>query len=145
MTLLRNIKNGIQNFWHYRKIVWRHRDWDYGFILEMMKFQITDLATYLEKYGWEVDEGRLPKIAQMKRVIELLENERNDNFAERCGWKLSHFDWKKREDGTYELIRDTSEISDEELSAIFKAAQILEDDEWKECMNLLKDIKTWWD
>jgi len=77
-----NIKYTIINFIKYFKIVSEMRPWDSIYIYKMMSFQLKILCNFIEKYGDEIDETKLPKIKKMKRLIELLDNIENNNFIE---------------------------------------------------------------
>ncbi len=52
-------------------ILWNDRDWDYAYILDILKFKISRNRSYLEKYGIGLDKDK--HIKQMKTVECLIE------------------------------------------------------------------------
>jgi hypothetical protein len=145
-------------WWHFKRAIWSLRKyfwittkmvpWDYSSILEMTKFQVGLLADYIEKRGYEVDESRLPKIAKMRRFIELADHKLKDDYADRCGYNFEHgFDFVPVE-GSPELTELVSnappEVEENNIRAI-KEAHELEEKEWKEMFELLSEMRGWWD
>jgi len=154
-----NFKNGIKNLISYLPIIWKTRDFDYGYILKMQKFQLERLLKRLEN-GNEVIENRLPKMNDIKRCIELINNHIEDNYAERCGYDYSktNFEFipiKEKYNGEelYEMVNTYDEKqSKEDLNIIFDNARKLEDDEWKELWEIINKgkesdhgMRSWWD
>lgn len=155
-----DIKWAIINLIKYFKIVTKMRPWDYSCVLEMQKFQIKMLCDNIEKYGIEVDESRLPKIQKMKRFLELIHNQREENYAERCGYISGEFNFVPTEDTKdlpdnkkhYEM-KSTGKQTDEEKREIFLKAHELEKEEWKEMWEIIHgtgeqdgtDLRGWWD
>ena len=92
--------------------------------------------------GFEVDETRIPKINDINRVCEIINNMDEDNYTDKCGelhkcntsWELDNF---FDNDLTYEQKKENLEI--------YKKAQELEEEELVEFVEILKNIKSWWD
>lgn len=40
--IIYNIKNGIKNFWNYRKVIWNDRWYDYQYIFFIIEFKLKD-------------------------------------------------------------------------------------------------------
>ena len=153
-----DFRRGIHNLFTHFKIVWQSGDFDYGYVLRMLKFKLERLERTLQD-GYEVDEDRLPKIEDIKRCIELLNNKLEDNYAERCGYihgdsKHEFVPIEKDEDGEqlYELVITRFTQTDEEVREIFKKAHELEQKEWEELWETIKkgnkspvDARGWWD
>lgn len=145
-TYYYNAKYTIVNYFKYAKIIARYRNWDYQYILEMIKFQLEQLCNTLEKYGNEVDEHRLPKIARMKRAIEILEAQTEDTYAERCGYigKASKIYLDEKTGEVKWELQPGYEDYDE--AKVFKDADELRKKEWNELFDILKnDLEGWWD
>ena len=136
---------GFKNLWKYRKVVWRARDWDYHFTVDMMKFQLKSLCSSIEE-GNEIDETRLPKVVDIRRVIELIDNMQEDNYAERCGYKHDERDFDEMFVSNAEgrSYIPNPNYSEEELKEIFEKAFELQEQEMEEFGNLMKKINTWW-
>lgn len=145
-TYYYNVKWIIVNFFKYAKIISQHRPWDYEYILKMMKFQLKELCHTIEKYGNEVDEDRLPKIARMKRAIEILDAQTEDTYAERCGYigEASKLCIDKENNQVKLELQPGYEDYDE--AKVFKDADELRKKEWNELFDILKnDFEGWWD
>ncbi len=155
----------IKNFFVYRKIVSKTRPWDYQYILEMMRFQLTLLNNQIKKYDREIDETRIPKEKDMERCIELLGNLIADNYEERCGYIYKDRNWDQmwrpidRSDESYEIFKDENKDScelfeyvdddtEEEREINIKAlndANDLQAKEIDELFNTMKKYQGWWD
>jgi len=138
-----NVKWTIINFFKYRKIVSRYRPWDSIYILEMIQFQLKQLCDTIEKYGNEIDEDRLPKIADMKRAIELLESQINNDYLERSGYKPEAFGLI-REGQTVKFVKKSGYENYDDVE-VLKNATKLEEEEWQELFDILKKMRSWWD
>lgn len=147
-----NFKHGIKNIWQYRKQVWKQRPWDYYSILEMQQFELKRLLKTLEK-GYEIDETRLPKVAQIERCIELIQNILDDDsfdntYLDRVGYdimKIKHEFVPSDEEGFFEMKSD-SPYSDEESDRMHKEGEELKKKEINELFNTIRDnFETWWD
>lgn len=153
-----NFRGGVRNLFTHFKIVWGSGDFDYSYILQMMKFKLERLEKTLQG-GDEVDKDRLPKIEDIKRCIELINNNIEDNYAERCGYLYdeSKYDFvpiEKNGGGQqlYEMVVTRATQTDDEVKEIFKKAQELEQKEWEELWEIFKkgnkssvDMRGWWD
>ena len=128
------------------------RPFDYHYILVMMKFQVEILCDSIEK-GYEVDETKNPKIQKMKRFIELANNQLIDEYADRCGIK---FDYKTefvpipdteqlpKSKRLYTMERRGGSQSDDEIAQLIIKSRELQDEEWNEMIDLLKEAREWW-
>ena len=47
--ILYNIKNGIKNFWTYRKVIWNDRWYDYKHIFNILEFKLKDTIKNWDK------------------------------------------------------------------------------------------------
>ena len=45
----RDFKCGLNNYWKYRKIIWRDRWYDHEFILELIQFKLDDMEKHWGK------------------------------------------------------------------------------------------------
>lgn len=69
--MIRDIKDGISNFWKYRKIIWNDRWWDYGFTLKLIRFKLNDNIQNWDKshyVGCNFTKKRM--IVLLKRIDE---------------------------------------------------------------------------
>jgi len=70
----------IKNITHFSKELYDFRPWSWEHNLDVFKRSIELTCNNIEKYGIELDEGRLPKIANMRKVILLLDKNIKDDF-----------------------------------------------------------------
>lgn len=147
-TYYYNTKYTIVNFFKFAKIVSCYRPWDYQYITEMMEFQLKDLCNNIEKNGIEVDEYRLPKIEKMKHTIELLHNHNEDNYIDRSGYiqEATRFNFSPHGDGCKQCtLEKVPGYENYDEHKVFADARELEEKEWNELFEVLKDLRSWWD
>jgi len=84
-----DIPRFFSNLWLFRKNLWSHT-WYNGdvSILPWVKTAVDDMTWRIEKYGHEVDESRIKKVAKMKRLSYLIEVCVNDSFIEEAEKEL---------------------------------------------------------
>ena len=151
----------VKNVWRFRNELWDHQWWDYRYTLNMMERSLTIMERGMSTKGMEVSETREPKVKSMRRALELLRNNREDNYIERAQVELgplSDWEWETDEDGVL-IDRDTPEQK-KHNRAVFKRAREIEDNEWKELWEIFKgtrnskkydkkydgtDMRAWWD
>ena len=151
----------VKNVWRFRRELWDHQWWDYRFTLNMFERSLTIMEKGMSTKGMEVSETREPKVVAMRRALELLRNNKEDNFVQRAEAELgpiSRWEWETDEDGVL-IDRDTPEQK-KHNRAVFKRAREIEDNEWKELWEIFKgtrnskkydkkydgtDMRSWWD
>ncbi len=142
-----DLKWAIRNYVKYFRVVGKMRPWDSHSVLEMMKFQISNLCNTMEKRSNEVEEDLNPKLVKMKRFIELADNKIEDEFAERCGFDHNfnfNFDGDPENEGFSEVLTDESDEQRKINSKALSDGHKLETKEFNEMMELLKDMRSWW-
>ena len=148
--------NFFKNIWMFRKPLYEFKWWDNHSLLHFMKIGISDIANGIETKGSEVNETRLIKIAKMQRAIQILSNHLDDSYIElaekECG-ELVHSEFKfvPLPDNS-KLFTVEDNLTKEESkhnSKVFECSLKLENDEWNELFETLKDtntgLKSWWD
>jgi len=122
-----------------------------------MQISIEHMGDRTKSKGTEVDSTRTPKIAKMERASQILKNQLNDyvymDMAEEKYGKLIDNDGDfiplpdRPNSFTYE-----DKLTDEERehnSKVFLYSAELEEKEWEEFCNIIKDkktgLKSWWD
>jgi len=160
-----DIPHFIKNIWRFRKELYNHNWWDYRFTLNMLERSLIIMEKGISEKGIEVDETREPKVKAIRRVLELLKNNREDNFVDRAEAELGELilsDWlfDENEDGSLTL-KDTETKKDKAHNRrIFKRSVKIEQDEWNELWEIFKgtknskkydsnydgtDMRAWWD
>ena len=151
-----DIKHFIQNVWTFRKELWDHRWWDYRFTLNIFERSLDIQEKGMSTKGYEVPESREPKVKSMRRVLELLKNNREDNYIVRAEEELGEI---QNSGGWFEGEEDNPAQRKHNRKVFVRARQI-EEDEWKELWTILEgtrhskklgaeydgsDMRGWWD
>lgn len=72
--------NGIKNIFIYLPIIWKDRDWDYLFLLDLISFKLKRMQKCFKKYSCSVDSKE--DIENMQKVIDLIKTYNDlDNFS----------------------------------------------------------------
>ena len=122
-----------------------------------MQIAIEHMADKTKTKSTEVDSTRIPKIAKMERASQILKNQLNDYVymdmaEEKCG-ELIHRDGDFIPlDSNPDLFTYEDNLTDEERKhngKVFVYSAELEENEWEEFCNIIKDketgLKSWWD
>ncbi len=137
----------VENVWYFKKELWEHRSWDYSYSLAMLRRSLNKLANTLEFYGWEVEDSRMEKVKNIKRVIYLIDNIREGDYIKQAQTELGEL---KNSDWDFDNYRDDTPEEKEHNRNVFKRARDIEEAQWKELWKLLKGNKDggmrgWWD
>jgi len=138
--------NWISNCFKYKKVLEETYDFDYHSSLAFMKEHFASISTAMkeEKYVVEEEKERAVKQMELDRVVELIGNIIEDNFADRCGYD-NDFDVVFLDDDKSEYMTSETTITEEQRENNTKALEkaiLLEEKEWKEFIKLLKNMKT---
>ena len=126
-----DLPNGIKNILFFWKEVWNYRGWDSSFQLRLLAKSLGPLADQLE-IGNEVEVTRLKKVEKIRRAIEILNHQANDNYIELAEKQLG-----LSVDCTHMFEESPKEI-EEVNKKIFDLSDILEKDQWDELFHILK-------
>jgi len=155
----------VKNIWRFRRELWNHQWWDYRFTLNMLQRSLTIMEQGMSEKGMEVTETREPKVQSMRRALEILRNNKEDNYIQRAeaeiGELVMHdFKWEEVDGGNYKLIDNDTPEEREHNRRVFEIARELEEKEWKELWEIFKgtkyskryghkydgtDMRSWWD
>lgn len=164
-TIRYNIPLFIKNVWRFRKELYSHQWWDYRFTLNILERSLTILEAGMSTKGMEVTETREPKVKQMRRALELLKNNKEQNYIDRAEAELGELklaDWlfEETEDGLHRLIDTETKKDKAHNRRVFKRAAAIEKAEWNELWDIFKgtknshkfgpefdgkDMRGWWD
>lgn len=67
-----NIKNGLYNFWRYRKIIWNDRNWDFMYLNQLVLFKLKLMLHHMENHALEY-EGIEECKNSIRQTIEKIE------------------------------------------------------------------------
>lgn len=123
----------FENFWYFRKELWRFRSWDYTFNLMMLSRSLEKTAHTLEFHGWEIEETKNKKVEKIKRVIEIIKSLEESNYIQRAEDQIGELRgvefWEDKE--------DTPEDK-EHNKKVFDLSTKIEEDEWEELFTILR-------
>lgn len=145
-----NFKYGIKNLYRFFWVVWRWRGWDFSYNLNLFA---RGLEEYLKMPNYEIDEHRIPKEQDIKKVIEYIKNYNDTNYIELAEEQLKKETTKgkimefKEIEGTeyFEMIDKRTSEQIENDTEIYNLADKIEQDQWEEmCEIIKKNGKSWW-
>lgn len=123
----------FENFWYFRKELWRFRSWDYSFNLMILSRSLEKTVHTLEFHGWEIEETKNKKVEKIKRVIEIIKSLEESNYINRAEKQIGELRgvefWEDKE--------DTPEDK-EHNKKVFDLSTKIEEDEWEELFTILK-------
>jgi hypothetical protein len=94
----KQFKNGIRNFWKYRKLIWNDYWWDYQYLMELIEFKIKDMESNWDE-AWGCDSDG--KKAVMAELLEILKEIKRLDDDESAGSDIEL--WKEKEKKIDEL------------------------------------------
>ena len=72
----RNMVQGVKNLWRWFPVIWKDRDWDDAFILDVLKFKLKNTADELERAAFFTGyEHEVSRIRLCVKLIELVQEE----------------------------------------------------------------------
>jgi hypothetical protein len=147
----------LSNLWLFRKNLWNHT-WYNGdaSVLPWVKTAVDDMSWRIEKYGVEVDESRMKKVAKMKRLSYLIEVYTNDAFIEEAEKELGfeyiyrNFEFEEIPDKTYDnplgekneklytLKENETPEEEESNKKLLKKSREIQKEYWEELCSIIK-------
>ena len=144
-TIRYDLPRFLRNLRRFRKALWQYRPYDPHGIYVLNHTGLTELANYIEKYGLEIDEPRLKKVAKMRRAAEIYKNFMEDTFIEQAEAELGEvfiipFEFVPSEThpGSYELADSDTPEQKEHNRKVFNRAKDIEEEQWAELYEILK-------
>lgn len=147
----------MRNIWNFRKELRNFYPWDYSFNLEMFKRSLELTKDYIEKYGNEIDETRIPKVEMMNRAIIIMNNIIDGNEIEQAEQILnkkysSNITFEKTDGNLYKMVDNSPEKQKKINNKIFDLSNEISEKQWEELWSILKgnnkegsDLRNWWD
>ena len=170
-----DIPRFFRNLWLFRKNLWNHT-WYNGdsSVLPWVKTAVDDMAWRIEKYGHEVDESRMKKVAKMRRLSYLIDVCVKDEFIEEAekelGFKYVYYPFEFEEvlgnDKVYTLKQNETPEDKENNSKLLNRSHEIQKEYWEELCAIIKgpdydemrvsqedwdklydgsDLRAWWD
>lgn len=129
-----DLVQGIKNILFFWRVIWRYRSWDSSFQMRILARSLEPLAHTLEHHGNEVDEPRLKKVASIKRAIEILNRQANDDYLDLAERELGYtvnVNYGITSDGEPKAVTEKNR-------KLFDLSHELEDKEWKELWKIFE-------
>lgn len=146
--LHRDIAKGFKNLWEWFPIVWKDRDWDHHFILEVLKFKIQKNAKYIKNKDRYVGAERDSEIMMTcARLIQKIQDEEYD--GEWANYLNEKMIFKKEESGDrsvleFETISEDFQAYFNKYPLVYKRALIASgESEWRYTTISDKTISMW--
>jgi len=170
-----DIPRFFRNLWLFRKNLWNHTWYNGdGSVLPWVKTAVDDMAWRIEKYGHEVDESRMKKVAKMRRLSYLIDVCVNDLFIDEAekelGFKYVYYPLEFEEvlgnDKVYQLKQNETPEDKENNSKLLNRSHEIQKEYWEEICSIIKgpdydamsaseedwdklydgsDLRAWWD
>lgn len=149
----RELKFSVRVLRRFFSDVWWFRGTDSTNTLNLLETALKEhlrVICYADSGSVEVDESIIPKKYAIKRSLVILRNLDENNYAERCGYRVvNHFFFVKSEhENKTSTLKSTNYQEQTKLNKIaLKDGQALEIKEIKELFEIFKDpkcgIRTW--
>jgi len=148
----RNIKNGVRNLIIWGPTIWRDRDWDYGFLLDMMSKKMEHMGKYHNEKGTlessdksAKDLMRASELALKIRLQDYEEEAFGDKLYLRDKNKMVITPFEDKEGGTITFEGLSKEEREEYRKLVLRQSELIERDK-NELFDLMsKEIFSWWD
>lgn len=153
-----DIKQGIKNLIGWFPIVWKDRDWDYNFLLLLMRFKLKRMEKEFRSYNDTIVSNKL-SADKIRECVLLLDRIIEDKYTafDKHDKKWGEPDFKFVNTDNPELtelkiVRPNVKTDEDERqerkewSRCLKHEDALKEQDWKRFYdNLIKYMKGWWD
>lgn len=144
-TIRYDLPRFLRNLRRFRKALWQYRTYDPHGIYVFNNIGLTEMANYIEKYGLEVDEPRLKKVAKMRRAAEIYKNFMEGDFIEQAETELGEliiypfeFEPVPDKEEMFQLVEKENEEEKAHNRKVFDRAREIEEEQWAELYEILK-------
>jgi hypothetical protein len=153
-TLVYHIPRFFKNIFKFRKSLFRYRNDDYMFVLEILQECLIDLKKGLDSpYPMDLNDDK--RLEDIEKCITILKNVTTDNYFERAEFELGveapplKFEVKNNtENGNINaaeiIIEKRNEHDDKIWRSVLCKSTEMEEEEWNELFLILKRMRTWW-
>lgn len=153
-----NVKWGIKNFWKWKGVIWKDRNYDYHYLLNVMRFKIQDMLNEYNRVnryiGQEKDKQSLQTcLYLLNRLVDQNYGENVFYFHDRK-WGEIKVDWEETDNSDMlTLVTDRDNIVTEEdkekerkeFLRLIKHENYLERQDIEYLFKLMsKHVRKWW-
>ncbi len=137
MWRLRVFWESICRVWYYLPIIWKIRDWDWGFCLELFKHSLIRLEETIRVNGQHTTAKRDSR--RVKKAIDMIDKILEDDF---CKLEFSEFYSRFPND---KWPREYTEEQSKELMRLMNKEWRLKRAAWRRLwVYIEKHMQTWW-
>lgn len=143
-----NVKYGIINLIKYFKIVWKDRDWDHYYLLELLEFKIKHMAYQHENYSHSEESIKISRdLRNLEHILCVLKNDDINPYYIRVQNKYGELNFTENTIAPLKVIDKT--YTEEEYRNDFLLA--LQKDERikkryiRQMSYYMKKYEQWWD
>lgn len=141
--LLYSMRSFFKNTWKFRRELSEFRPYDYSGTLQMIKRSIQLQESWMSKHSNEYKPTLNKKLYYMRRVIYLIDFIMESNFTKLAEDRINrkyidgNYEFKKLDDGNYELISHLTEEEKENNRLIRLEENKIEKEMWSELFYIL--------
>ena len=145
-----NIKNGLRNFWKWRKVVWNDRPWDYVYIFKALRFKLNETQRCIDGTFVGSDE----EAAKIRSLIDAIDRILEDDYVkeeyEEMDEKYGKLEMIFNDDNTITTTRENlkEEDREQERKETLALAELEADRRQKDINyvfdTMKNDIQKWW-
>lgn len=156
-SFFRSLKYSVKNIVRWWKIIWNDRDWDYGFLEDIIFFKLKTMRDYYRAGVNVWSEGADETADEIDEVIQIFERLRagqyeetiDPNFYDRFRDKRELFIEKIDDSGQKYSTLNLPDFTDEERKdrrITHQTAEQMRQSDYDEAFSLIaKNIRKWWD
>jgi hypothetical protein len=153
----RNFKYGIINLIKWFPVVWKDRDWDHEFILDILKFKLTNVENMFRHHGNHVDSEKdadnvHKAILYLDRMISFDYDENVFKHHDKKWGQIETKTMERNGRSCFDITRSnikTVENEKKEHKEYRRLSKIVEKQEVQDYEmffnHLKKHIRSWWD
>ena len=140
---MKNLVQGIKNIFYFLPVIWKFRDFDYRYNLDLLRHSLIRTANYIETnkrfVGWE------EVVKDIREFIELTNGKEFFEISEEYNQFLTNMKFypMENEEGHYTL--ENKNFNPKRADTLTKRANKWEEARWQRAYNLLKKVRNWWD
>lgn len=130
-----DIRDFVVRLWTYAPLIWEDRDWDYAFLLRMIKFKLKRMQPIIRDGIALHSHHKALEIHQAEIMIENIFEDPDDE------WMMHHGAWHQGKE-----LDDPCPQSEEECHKALMASHHRDERNWHALWKHLDDnMRGWWD
>lgn len=138
---IRNFFESIGNVVKWFPVIWKDRDFDYGYLEEILRFKLKNMYEFfMSDRTWSVNAKETA--LEIKEVIDLLDKIQKDNYEQIID--PTYHKWIEMYPSN--IFDNVNNFDKERRVQIYQQAEQLKFDDMKKVYELIsQNIRKWWD